>query len=503
MHTLTIEGGQIMQPPADAQGLRIYKGIPYAAPPVAELRWKPPQAVVAWEGVRAVNQWGARCYQSDRLGNLDPLNPNMSEDCLYLNVWAPSEAKGLPVMVWIHGGSNFNGAASQPEYDAAAWARRGVVVVSLNYRVDMFGFLAHPELTAESGTQSSGNYGLLDQIAALKWVQRHIELFGGDPGNVTVLGESAGAMDVSLLLVSPLTKGLFHKAVGQSGGALTPVGVFSPRPLAAGEAHGLLVAEALGVKTLADLRKASAADVVKASAQLPSFVGMGVVDGHVVTESPAQLMAQGRGADVPLLLGFNADEGTMFAARMPQPPNAAGYEAMLQAQFKDKTPKVLALYPAGAQGERLRDSFSDLIGDQIIGYGTWAWADRAAKHNQAPVYRYHFARRPPLAPELSVYPLTAPGVYHFAEIVYAFDNLDVRPDWGWQDADRRLANTMADYWTNFAKTGNPNGPGLPTWPVYQTQSRAVMGLAESIGVIAEPHTDRYQFLDGFYSATGH
>jgi para-nitrobenzyl esterase len=499
MNVLKIEGGQIAQPAANEQGLHIYKGIPFAAPPVGDLRWKPPQAVNPWQGTLTVDQWGARCYQSQRLGALDPNNPNMSEDCLYLNVWAPSKAKGLPVMVWIHGGSNLNGAASQPEFDAAAWAKRGVVAVSINYRVDVFGFMAHPELTAESGTQSSGNYGLLDQIAALKWVQRNIAQLGGDPKNVTILGESAGAIDVSLLLVSPLSKGLFQKAVGQSGSALVPFGLFSPRPLAQGEAHGLRMADALGAKSVAQMRQATSAEVLQASAKQPSMVGLGVIDGYVVPESPTRMMLQGKGADVPLLLGSNADEGSLFSARMPLPPNAAAYEALITAQFKGQAPKALALYPAGAQGELIKSSFSDLIGDQIINYGTWAWADRAAKNNRAPVYRYFFSRRPPLAPELSIYPLTAPGAYHFAEVVYAFDNLAVRPDWGWQKTDHTLAKTMADYWTHFAKTGNPNGSGLPQWPAYKAPSNQVMGLGENIGVVSEPHPDRYQFLDAFYT----
>jgi para-nitrobenzyl esterase len=262
------------------------------------------------------------------------------------------------------------------------------------------------------------------------------------------------------------------------------------------------MAAALGAQNLAQMRQASAAEVLQASAKQPSIVGLGVIDGYVVPELPARLMSQGRGADVPLLVGDNADEGTLFAARMPMPSDGAGYGALLQTQFKEQADRALALYPAGAQGEHVRDSFTALVGDQIIGYGTWAWADRAAQHNQAPVYRFRFSRRPPLAPELSVYPLTAPGVYHFAEIIYAFDNLAVRPDWGWQESDRRLAKTMADYWTNFAKTGNPNGTGLPNWPVFQARSRAVMGLGESIGVVAEPHADRYQFLDGFYTSAG-
>ena len=221
-YTIAIEGGQIAEAPADEAGIQSYRGIPYAAAPVGALRWKAPAPVRPWDGVRGVSQWGARCMQNPRLGNFDPLNPRMDEDCLYLNVWTPVDAqksgKRVPVMVWIYGGSNSVGAASQPEYDGEALARKGVVLVSFNYRVDIFGFLAHPELTAESGTHASGNYGLLDQIAALQWVQRNIDKFGGDPKQVTVFGESAGAFDISLLMASPLTHGLFARAIGESGG---------------------------------------------------------------------------------------------------------------------------------------------------------------------------------------------------------------------------------------------------------------------------------------------
>lgn len=496
--TLTIEGGQIAQAAPDATGIRSFKGIPFAAPPVGDLRWKSPQPLKPWSGVREVSDWGARCVQSNRLGELDPLNKRMDEDCLYLNVWAPANAKDLPVMVWIHGGSNLNGAASQPEFDAAAWARQGVVAVSVNYRVDVFGFMAHPELTAESGTQSSGNYALLDQIAALKWVQKNIAQFGGNTRNVTILGESAGSINVSLLMASPLTKGLFAKAIGQSGSALVPSGIFSPRPLAAGEEHGKRMAQALGAASVAQMRQASAADVLAASAKTPTIVGLGVVDGYVVPEHPAQLFANGRANDVPLLLGFNADEGSLFAGRTAPPANAAAYEALITAQFKGDAPQALQLYPAGANGEQIMASFTALTGDQIISYGTWTWAERALKANKSPVYRYFFNRRPPAAPEKSLFPLTGPGVYHFADVLYAFNNLDVRPDWGWQAADRQLASTMANYWTNFAKTGNPNGAGLPQWPAFSAQQRQVMQLGATIAPMPEPHPARYEFLDSFY-----
>src|SRR5215472_6538591 len=221
---LRLETGQIADPAPDAFGLRVFKGIPYAAPPVGELRWKPPQPAQAWDGVRPAAEWGPRCMQSSRLGDMDPLNKRMDEDCLYLNVWTPAKSGsvGLPVMVWIHGGSNLNGAGSQPEYDGGHLASKGVVVVTINYRLDVFGFLAHPELTRESGTGSSGNYGLLDQIAALKWVQKNIRAFGGDPGRVTIFGESAGSWSVNVLVATPLAKGLFHRAIGESGGQFGP-----------------------------------------------------------------------------------------------------------------------------------------------------------------------------------------------------------------------------------------------------------------------------------------
>src|ERR1700758_3182403 len=230
---LGVEGGQIADSAPDPSGNRVFKRIPYAAPPLGDLRWRAPQPVQKWQGVRDVAEWGPRCVQSSRLGDLDPLNKRMDEDCLYLNVWTPatSSSQSLPVMVWVHGGSNLNGAGSQPEFDGSHLASKGVVVVTINYRLDVFGFLAHPELTKESGTNSSGNYGLLDQIAALKWVQNNIRAFGGDPNQVTLFGESAGAIDVSLLMASPLTKGLFRRVIGESGGALTTIAAFGPKPL--------------------------------------------------------------------------------------------------------------------------------------------------------------------------------------------------------------------------------------------------------------------------------
>jgi para-nitrobenzyl esterase len=423
----------------------------------------------------------------------------MDEDCLYLNVWTPAKSsdEALPVMIWIHGGSNLNGAGSQPEYDGSNLAGKGVIIVTVNYRLDIFGFLAHPELTKESGTNSSGNYGLLDQIAALKWVQRNIRAFGGDPSQVTIFGESAGAFDLSLLMASPLARGLFTRAIGESGGALTPISAFGPKPLQIGEQDGLKFAQSLGATSISELRTKSPKELLDAIVNNPITYGFGVVDGYVVPEHPASIYTEGKQNDVPLLVGWNADEGSYFGARIKL--DSSTYVDRVRAQFKDQAENVLQFYPPGSTPENERASFTALMGDEIIAYGGWAWAERAATTGKSPVFRYYFNRRPPGAPELSVNPIAAPGVYHFAEIYYVFNNLDVMKDWPWEPSDRTLAEAMSSYWTNFAKTGDPNGPGLPAWDAYKPGGNGrVLNLGEKIETQPEPYRDRYQFLDGLY-----
>ncbi len=454
--------GLIADAEPDAFGVRAFKGLPYAAPPVGQLRWRAPQPPARRDGVCKADRWGPRATQSRRLGDLDPLNDRMSEDCLYLNVWTPARSadERLPTMVWIHGGSNSIGAASQPEYDGANLARKGVAIVSINYRLDVLGFLAHPELTAELGVGSSGNYGLLDQIAALRWVSENIAAFGGDPDNITVFGESAGAFDISLLMASPLTEGLFARAIGQSGGAMSRSPLTGPKPLELGEREGLGFARRLGAERIGALRALPAETLLAAAIANPISYGFGVVDGHVAPEHPAGIFAAGRQRPVPLLVGANRDEGTLFEPRIAswglgQP----SFVERVRAQFGAQAEQALAHYPPGATLAEDQAAYARLVGDQIIDLGAWRWAELAAASGRAPVYRYLFDRRPPGAPETSIYPLTAPGVYHFAEICYVFDNQHLR-DWRWGAADRRLAQAMSSVLGQFRAHRRPQRRGI-------------------------------------------
>ena len=454
--------GLIADAEPDASGVRAFRGIPYAAPPVGRLRWRAPEPPARREGVYAADRFGPRAMQSRRLGDLDPLNERMSEDCLYLNVWTPARSadERLPTMVWIHGGSNSIGAASQPEYDGANLARKGVAIVSINYRLDVFGFLAHPELTAESGGRSSGNYGLLDQIAALRWTRENIAAFGGDPDNVTVFGESAGAFDISLLMASPLTEGLFARTIGQSGGAMSCSPRTGPKPLEIGEQEGLAFAARLGVERIAALRALPAETLLAAAIANPISCGFGVVDGYVAPEHPADIFAAGRQRPVPLLVGANRDEGTLFEPRMASwGPGQPSFVERIRAQFGAQAEQALVHYPPGATPAEDQAAHARLVGDLFIDLGAWRWAELAAASGRAPVYRYLFDRRPPGAPEMSIYPLSAPGVYHFAEIGYVFDNQHLR-DWRWEAADRRLAQAMSSVLDQFRAHRRPQRRGL-------------------------------------------
>lgn len=494
---LHVDGGAIADAQPDANGVRNFKGIPFAAPPVDDLRWRAPQPVKPWQGERRADQFGPRCMQTSRLGSIDPLNPRMSEDCLYLNVWTPAKtaADKLPVMVWIYGGSFNVGAGSEPWYNGANLATKSVVVVTLNYRVDVFGFLAHPGLTAESEHHASGNYGLQDQLAALAWVKRNIAAFGGAPDRVTVFGESAGSLSVSALMASPLGRGLFARAIGESGAMLYPDNSpYARLPLAKAEQAGVKFAELLSAHSIAELRAKPAEEVLDAAAPNTATIGVvrgPILDGYVLPANAVELFTTGQQNDVPLLAGSNADEGTLFANRM-QPPTPEGFTEQVRKSFGPQAEAVLKVYPAGTP-EQAKASFAALLGDQLISYPTWLWNTLQAKTGKASNYRYFFNMRPP-APETSLTPLAAPGVFHTAEILYVFDNLQVR-EWNWSPQDRKMADLVSSYWVNFAKNGDPNGPGLPDWPKYTGPNGSVMRLSAQPSAGPDPHFDRYQALD--------
>ena len=468
-------------------GITSYLGIPFAAPPLAELRWRPPQAPRAWTGLRPATAFAPACLQTGVSMPGEAL-PRTSEDCLYLNVWAPAAGVRAPVMVWIHGGGYTNGATAMPLYWGDRLARRGVVVVSVAYRLGPLGYLAHPELTAESPDATSGNYGLMDQIAALEWVRRNIAAFGGDPGNVTVLGQSAGAMSISLLMASPLSAGLFQRAVGQSGGVFEPMQLAPNYQLAAAEKDGVAYAESVGAPSLAALRRLPGARLLEGEA---GRVSHPVIAPRTLPLSPYDAYLAGRQNDVPILVGSNAEEGNSLVNLTAV--RAATFADDVTRTWGPLPPPLIAAYPfsdeAGAR--RARSGFER---DLRFGWDMWTWARLQAAANRRPAYYYRFSQRPPF-PEGS--PRSGWGAGHFAELWYMFDHLDQEP-WAWTASDRRLADTMSRYWVNFARTGDPNGPGLPIWPAFTREGGEAIDLGEPVTRLRAPVDPQLRVFDTVY-----
>jgi para-nitrobenzyl esterase len=458
--------------------LTIYKGVPFAAPPVGELRWREPQPVRPWQGVREADAFAPACMQTG-VSMPGETPPAVSEDCLYLNIWTPTAKirARLPVMVWVPGGGFTNGSASMPLYWGDRLAHKGVILVTVAYRLGPLGFLAHPDLTRESPHASSGNYGLMDQIAALRWVQRNIAGFGGDPNRVTVAGQSAGSTSVSLLLASPLTKGLFHQAIGESGGVFEPLQIAPGYLLANAERDGVVYATSLGAHSIADLRKLPAAELLKGAA---FNVAHPVIEPYVMPASPYEVFAAGRQDDVATLVGFNAEEPRAFmdiskvtATNFISDPPGWWPPPL-------RSPALLSSFPH-ATDEEARQSRVELEGALRSGWDVWAWA-RLQAQGHSDVYAYRFDHRPPF-PTDSIYANW--GAAHFAELWYVFDHLDQAP-WRWTPADRRLADEMSSYWTNFVKRGDPNGPGLPAWPRFTTQQQRALRLDDPVSAGAFP-----------------
>jgi para-nitrobenzyl esterase len=471
--------------------LTIYQGIPFAAPPLGDLRWRAPQPVASWTGVHNADKFAPMCIQARGLGSGEG---TASEDCLYLNVWTPAKSAGekLPVMVWIYGGAFTSGATSIPTYNGANLAKKGVVVVSVAYRLGALGFMVHPTQDAEDAGHS-GNYGLLDQIAGLQWVKRNIAAFGGDPGKVTIFGESAGGIAISMLASSPLAKGFYQAAISESGGSLAP-----PRytneggelmlPMSVAQKNATAFLTKLGVATIADARKVSAEDVLKSTPQGQS-VTWPVFDGYVLPGDEYKLYEAGKFNDTPILIGTNSDEGALFV----RTATAAGFQQTVKAGFGDYSDKILAAYPAGSDTEALR-SARDLFRDDTFAWHTWAWARLQAQTSKNKIFMYYFTHRPPY-PDLPMYKDW--GASHGGEIAYVFQNFPANETP--TSDDKSLSDQMASYWVNFAKKFDPNGPALPQWPAYTNTDSKVMNLDVPSKIIGVPNLEQIQVLDSYYA----
>jgi para-nitrobenzyl esterase len=512
-----VEQGRLRGSVSEDGQVAAFKGIPYAAAPVGPLRWRPPQRPDDWNGVREATAFGPNAPQFSLVPSslYAGGHERQSEDCLYLNVWTgPDQAEARPVLVWLHYGAFQFGGASLPLYDGENLARAGAVVVTLNYRLGRLGFLAHPELSAESAAGSSGNWGLLDQIAALEWVQRNIRQFGGDPGNVALVGLSAGSSSVSLVLLSPLADGLFQRAIAMSGSQLGPVGETGRlgdglQDLEHAERSGVRVAEALGASSADDLRSASVEELMAVpppdepgprwtvDAGMP--IGRGVfdsaypiVDGRVVPGDPYELYAAGRFQPVPLLTGSTADE----RSGVPYLTSLEAFLADAESDYRELEPDFLELFPARSDEEAVR-SGSLANGDRIFVWQNWTLARLHAEAGRAPTFYYHTSRVPPL-PEPHGLAEPQPGAFHSLEVPYLFRHLDVRP-WPWEDHDRRLSEVISAYWLNFCRDGDPNGPGLPPWPAFDPAAPAVMHLGDEIGVGPVPRRAELDFWDRYFA----
>jgi para-nitrobenzyl esterase len=496
-------------------GVRIFRGIPFAQPPVGALRWQPPQPVKNWTGVRQAVKFGPRCVQHPVFGDMNFRSDGMSEDCLYLNVWTPAASgkERLPVLVYFYGGGFVAGDGSEPRYDGESMARRGIVVVTLNYRLGLFGFFAHPELTKESPHHASGNYGLLDQAAALGWVRENIAAFGGDPKRVTIAGESAGSASVSAQMASPLAKDLINGAIGESGSVLSTMRAV---PLAEAEQTGVRFATSVDASTLAALRAMTTEQLYQATSKTAVGQFPIAVDGYFFPADPAAIYAAGRQAHVPLLVGWNSEEMTWLALLRGKEPTPENYAQAVREQLGAHADEALKLYPATTR-EEVIESATDLAGDRFIGYSTWKWFAMQVKTGSRPVYRYFYAHpRPQMRPEMgnataglaggvvrgqNTGAITMPparGAVHSAEIEYALGNLATNQVFAWTTEDYKVSEIMQTYFANFVKRGDPNGPGLPTWPAV-TAGKPVKVMRLDVSSRAEPerHGERYLFLDQF------
>ena len=528
-------------PPVD--GVRSFKGIPFAAPPVGDLRWKEPQPVKNWTGARNADQFGAGCAQRAG-GDYWHRGNGLSEDCLFLNVWTPAKSgtERLPVMLYIFGGGFTNGEGSEPRYDGESMARKGIVTISINYRLGIFGFMAHPDLTKESAHHASGNYGFLDQVAALRWVQQNIAAFGGDPRRVTIAGESAGSISVSALMASPLSKNLIAGAIGESGALISTL---PPHSLADTEKDGLRFGDLAGATSIAGLRALSMDKIMELTAPAGGRGGAPAagapaplsfspnLDGYFLPKTLVQIFEAGEQAKVPLLAGTNSEEQGARSVLLQAEPTVENFTAAIRRLYGESADQVLKVY-APTTPEEVTQAATDLATARFIAHGTWKWTELQAANGGKPIYRYFYTKaRPATIPGRGPAPVVAAaggggrgafggsgggagrgagagrggapaaprGAGHSVEIQYAMGNLDLDNRYAWDADDRKVSETMQSYFANFIKTGNPNGPGLPEWPAYSAKTN-YLRMRIGVETKAEPEPDRarYQVLDTIFAA---
>ncbi len=507
-HVKTING--VVEGTTEKSGIRSFKGIPFAQPPVGELRWKEPKPVKNWKGVHKADKFGPRAMQRAIFGDMAFRSNGMSEDCLYLNVWTPAKSnkEGLPVLVFFYGGGFMAGDGSEGRYDGESMAQKGIVALTVNYRLGVFGFMAHPELTKESGRNASGNYGLLDQSAALRWVQQNIASFGGNPKKVTIAGESAGSYSVSAQMASPLSKELIAGAIGESGSLLSLQPASS---LAEAEELGVGFAKVAGANSLADLRAMRAEQLLEATAnpETPRF--RPIVDGYFFPKSPSEIFTAGEQAKVPLMAGWNSEESSYRAILEKETPTPENYRKAVEKLYGGQADEVMALYPATTEQEVIQAA-TDLASDRFIGYSTWKWLDAHSKTSGKPIYRYYYTRpRPAMTAEMgdaspglaggvvkstdtmAIKTPPALGAVHSAEIEYAMGNLPHNKVYAWAPEDFKVSQTMQTYFANFIKTGNPNGAGLPQWPAANAD-KSVGVMQIDVTSVAKPEQNRARYL---------
>ncbi len=491
----------------------IFKGVPFAAPPVGELRWKEPQPVQPWDSIRPCKEFGDDPAQPLIFGDMNFKGPKKSEDCLYLNIWKPIDAENCPVLIYFNGGGLMAGSGSEPRYAGDSLAHHGIISITANYREGVIGFLAHPDLTKESPNHTSGNYGILDQVAAIKWVHENIAAFGGDPSRITIVGESAGSFSVSALMASPLSREYINGAIGSSGAEFKPS---YARPLAEAEKSWAATLEAKGL-TIEQLRSMPA-DSVIAKVPMRGMSGI-LVDGYLLSTTVDEIFANGEQAKVPLLAGWNSMESNMLSwfSRPGQKPTIAALRPMLQSRFGDHTNEVMNAYGLKKDADIFGWTAIELAGALFTGFPTWKWCEEHAKSGQ-PVYRYFYThprpemtaaysdKEPALAggvkEKSSKRPAPVPvampkGANHSADIEYAMGNLATNEVFAWNEDDYKVQENFMNVYINFIKTGNPNGPGVPEWkPINNEPVAPVLQIDVECKVVADSALEaRYKLLD--------